>query len=183
MAHFIQPAGIVEAAYQGLKDIFQFTNGDGKWVPFNCGQAAACTYLTYRGVFPSVQEKANELMCQIEQQHPPDNIGGWLGTSRRRVERICRSHGIKLQEVRGEQGLREHLSRGQPVIVMLGVPGPKILKRYTLPAGHWMVAYGYDEADVHLTNWGKMPWDTFRRWWNGIVPRVICMRNRGLAAT
>lgn len=182
MAHFIQPTDFIASAFQGLTNIFQFTNWDGEFVPFNCGQAAAATYLTYRGCLPPVEEQANTIMRQIEADHPPDNFGGWLGTSRRRVERICRAHGVKLSPIRGEQRLRESLGQGRPVIVMCGVPGPQILKRYTLPAGHWMVAYGYDDSAVHLTNWGKMSWPDFRARWNSIVPSFIGMRNIGLTA-
>jgi hypothetical protein len=45
-----------------------------------------------------------------------------------------------------------------------------------------MVAYACDAGGVHLTNWGKMSWDEFRHGWGALVPRLIGMRRRGLAA-
>jgi hypothetical protein len=181
MAQFIDVIESLRSGFKGVGRVFQFTNWDGDLVPYNCGQAAACTYLSFRGCEAFTQDRAGQIMRQIEADHPPDNLGGWMGTSRRRVERVCRRHGVKLRPVHGEPRLKESLADGEPVIVMLGVPGPKLLKRWTLPAGHWMVAYGYDETDVHLTNWGKMPWDIFLKRWNGWVPRLIGMRNIGLS--
>ncbi|MCE9531380.1 MAG: hypothetical protein K8T89_09710 [Planctomycetes bacterium] len=184
MAHFIDPGYVLENVYQGVRNIFEYTNGDGDLVPFNCGQAAAATFLTFHGVHPPVedQDQANDLMCRLEEEHPPDNMAGYFGTSRRRVERICRSAGMRVHAIAGEKKLRETLSQKKPVIVMLGLPGPKLFNRWTLPSGHWMVAYGYDEENIFLTNHGKMPWPEFRRGWNALVPRLISMTNRGLAA-
>jgi len=182
MAQLINAIAIAQSAFQGVRTIYQFTNWDGELVPFNCGQAAACTYLTYTGKLTPVEEQAGEIMRRIEKTHPPDNLGGYMGTSRRRVERICRSHGVILRPVLGETKLREQLTLGNPVIVMLSVPGQKLFNRFTMPAGHWMVAYGFDEQDVHLTNWGKMSWVDFRRRWNTLVPRIIGMSNLGLVS-
>ena len=185
MAHHINPDGCDAGTYRGLAEIFEFRNGDGDLRKFNCGQAAACTLLTYHGRLPTTADPdlACEVLRLIETDHPPDNVGGWFGTSRRRVERICQAHGIDLEEVNGEAELRERLDRGQPVIVMVGTEGPR-LWRWTAPAGHWMVAFGYDDRYLYLTNGAApgMPWDEFRGWWGSLVPRLISMRNRGLAA-
>src|SRR5262249_14320712 len=97
------------------------------------------------------------------------------------VERICRAYDVPLREVDGEDELRVLLAAGQPVIVMLGVSGGKFWG-IDLPGGHWMVAYGYDDTNVYLTNQGKMTWDEFRAGWNSFVPRLIQMRNHGLTA-
>jgi hypothetical protein len=64
---------------------------------------------------------------------------------------------------------------------MLEVPAGR-LWRFPLRGGHWMVAFGYDSANVFLTNWGSMPWDEFRHGWAGLIPRLIGMRRRGLVA-
>lgn len=180
MAQLIEFAGGAAAEYRGVASIFQYTNWDGELCRFNCGQAAAATYLTFQGVFPPDQEQAGAIMRQLEAERPPDIMGGWFGTSRRQVEHICRQHGHELTEIAGEESLRDHLDQKRPVIVMLGVPGPKLLNRIALPAGHWMVAYGYDEANIHLTNWGMMTWPDFRARWKSIIPRVISMQQRGL---
>lgn len=165
--------------YRGLGSIFEFINGDGRWHQFNCGQAAACTYLTHLGKLTPTADKASAVMREIERRHPPDNFGGWLGTSRRCVERICRSFGVRLDEAAGEDELVCHLSEGRPAIVMLGLAGPKFW-RWTLPAGHWMVAYGFDCEFVYLTNYGRMTWNQFRGGWRALVPRLIRMNGRSL---
>jgi len=182
MAHFIDPGSIRENIYQGLTRIFQYTNGDGEHWQYNCGQAAACTFLTFHGCLPPAEDKAQGLMRQIEDGHPPDNMGGFFGTSRRRVERICRANGVRTRAIRGETQLRKELTENRPVIVMLGVPGPKVFKRYTMPAGHWMVAYGFDDERVFLTNHGTMSWEEFRKGWRALVPRLISMNHRGLVS-
>jgi hypothetical protein len=162
--------------YHGLPSLFEFTNSNGMFRRFNCGQAAACTLLAHLGRLPA----RHELMQAVEREFPPDNLGGWLGTSRRRVERICRAFGLPLTELDGEAELRACLAKDKPAMVMLGVPGPRVL-RFTLPAGHWMVAYGFDEAHVYLSNYGNMTWDQFRAGWKALVPRLIRMNGRGLA--
>ena len=67
--------------------------------------------------------------------------------------------------------------------MMVELPGPQVW-RWRAPVGHWMVAYGYDDRRVYLSNYGPdgMLWDEFRRAWGGLVPRLISMRNTGLVA-
>ena len=180
MAGTILPYGADPATYRGLPNLYEFVNSDGSLTRFNCGQAAACTLLSHLG---AIRGDACALMAAIEEAHPPDNLFGWFGTSRRRVERICQAHGITLDEVHGEEELKAALAAGRPAAVMVELPGPMIW-RFRAPVGHWMVAYGYDDRQLFLSNYGApgMPWDEFRRAWNGFVPRLISMRNTALAA-
>lgn len=185
MSSRIYPDGADPATYRGLPSVYEFINSDGEHRRFNCGQAAACSLLSFAGVLVAEPDPAvaRTLMMAVEEANPPDNFGGWFGTSRRRVERICRRHGMELEVVRGEDELRASLAAGRPAIVMLGTEGPRLWKWHA-PAGHWMLAYGFDDRQIFLTNWSSpaMPWDEFRRWWRAIVPRMISMRNIGLVA-
>lgn len=178
MPRLIRPAEGLSLDYSGLASIFEFDNQDGRWSGFNCGQAAACTLLH---VYGRITPRADE-MRRVEQQFPPDLGGGWLGTSRSQVERICRSRSLPLQEIRGEAALRDWLRANQPVIVMLQCQQRRSTFGVSLPVGHWMVAYGFDESFVYLTNWGRMSWDDFRRGWQTWLPRFIGMVGRGLVA-
>jgi hypothetical protein len=182
MAGMINSGNPPGETFKGLASIFEFTNGDGKFVRTNCGQAAAATFLTFHGKFELAKDEPCGIMAAIEDRDPPDNFGGAFGTSRRRVARICRRHGIRLREVAGEDAIRDELSNGRPVIVMLGVSGGHLFNRFELPGGHWMVAYGFDADYVYLTNHGSMTWDEFRRGWASFVPRLISMRGKGLVA-
>ena len=185
MAGTIEPHDRDPESYRGLPSLYEFINSDGGLRRTNCGQAAACTLLMHHAGLPPAAdpEAACGLMCAIEEAHPPDNLFGWFGTSRRRVERICQAHGITLDEVAGEDELRAALTAGRPVAVMLQLPGPK-LWRVTAPVGHWVVAYGFDDRQVFVSNFVStgMTWNDFRRAWGGFVPRLISMRNTGLAA-
>jgi hypothetical protein len=181
MAQLISPGDTCPPGYAGLPSIFEFTNWDGYWVPYNCGQAAACTFLAYLGILAPAAAEAGKIMRLIEKTHPPDNMRGYFGTSRRRVERILRRHGVRISEVDDEDALRRSLDAGKPVIVMVAVPGLRVW-RWNMPMGHWMVAYGYDSEHIYLTNRGRMTWTEFRRGWNGLVPRLVNMRQRGLVA-
>ena len=179
------PDGADPASYRGLPVLYEYRNTDGELCRFNCGQAAACTFLVHHGALPEEldPELGRAVMTAVEGAHPPDNAAGWFGTSRRRVERICRTHGVEVEEVGGEEELRRRLDEGRPVIVMVGTDGPRLWK-WRAPAGHWMVAYGYDDRQVFLTNHAApgMRWDEFRRRWTAFVPRLISMRNVGLTA-
>jgi len=177
MASLIQPDNYDLNKYHGLAQIFEFVNADGNFTRYNCGQAAACTLLTHLGRL----EPAAESMPKVENKYPPDNLGGWFGTSRRRVQRICRGLGVPTEAIKGESELKLSIEQGRPVIVMLGRPGPKFLG-ITMPMGHWMVAYGFDDENVYLSNHGSMTWDEFRQGWRGLVPWLIRMRQRGLVA-
>jgi hypothetical protein len=182
MASLVQPDDPSSPEYRGIESIFEFTNGDGRYTRTNCGQAAAVTFLTFHGRLSPDEDQPAQIMSEIEDSYPPDNMGGAFGTSRRRVAMICRKHGMDVMEIEGEEALREHLSRRDPVIVMIGVSAGRILRYFDLPGGHWMVAYGYDQEHIYLTNHGSMTWDEFRGGWRSFVPRLISMRCRGLVA-
>jgi hypothetical protein len=171
-------------SYHGVEKIFEYRNADGNQKKYNCGQAAACTYLMHNGVFSNLVDPlaSQAIMAEVEHRHPPDNFGGWLGTSRRRVERICRAYGKPVEPLFGEIELRERLALMTPVIVMMGVERHTMFG-WRVPAGHWMVAFGYDEQRIYLTN-GRtqgMLWDEFRYGWGSLIPRFVSMRNIGLS--
>ena len=178
MATLVSPALPRSPDYRGLDAIFEYANVDGLHQATNCGQAAAATFLTQCGVFSANPQRAMRL---IERPYPPDHLGGYLGTSRRLITRICKAHGVPLRAISGEAALRTFLAQGDPVLVMLGASAGKFCN-FELPGGHWMVAYGFDAHHVYLTNWHPMTWEEFRRGWDGFVPRLIQMRNRGLVA-
>jgi hypothetical protein len=167
--------------YRGLGSIFEYTNDDGSRVRTNCGQAAALTFLTHYRKFPTDSQRARLMFARIEEHYPPDNFGGYLGTSRRQVTHICRKHGLPVVPISGEAQLQKSLAAERPVLVMLGVSAGRFLNLFDLPGGHWMVAYGFDQDFVHLTNYGRMPWDEFRAGWSSFVPRLINMWRKGLA--
>lgn len=184
MASRIYPDGADPATYRGLPSIYEFINSDGNLRPYNCGHAAGTSFLTFAGAFPNDLEpaEAHRIIASIEDEHPPDNMGGWFGASRRRIERMCRTNGVKFERIAGEDELRASLAACRPVIVVIGTEGSRVWK-WPLPRGHWMVAYGYDEQQIFLTNWSSpgMPWPEFRRWWGSFVPRLVSMHNRGLS--
>lgn len=179
MANIIEADFVSTADYFGLLAIFEYTNYDGALTTWNCGQAATATLLTHHGVLEADPQRAEAQMRQIEDDYPPNVLGGWLGTGRGRVAKALRGHGLPVAEICGEDALRAELEQRNPVAVMLGVPGPRWWG-VTLPGGHWMVAYGFDEQRVYLTNWGAMTWDEFRRGWGSLVSRLIRMDGRGL---
>ncbi len=182
MAARVEPDNVNLVGYYGLPSIFEFTNWDGKLCRTNCGQAAAATYLTHLGRFTPDMAEARRVMSILERAHPPDQIGGLFGTGRRRVERILRNFGIRLEEAKSEESLRTHLANDRPVIVMLAMSAGRLWNRFDLPGGHWMVAYGFDGEHIYLTNHGRMTWDEFHRGWHGLAPRLIRMNGRGLIA-
>src|SRR5262245_27682791 len=137
--------------YRGLSSIFQYTNQDGVRARVNCGQAAALTLLTHYSKLPLDPLHARQIMARVEEHYPPDNVGGYLGTSRRRVTSICRAYGLPLAAIRGEEHLRGLLAEHRPVVVMCGVSAGRVLNLFNIPGGHWMVAYGFDSDYVYLT--------------------------------
>jgi hypothetical protein len=176
MPQYIEPTS--PHAYHGLPGLVEFTNEDGRHPRYNCGQAAAATLLCALGASP-----AQRIMAWLEKEHGPDNLWGWLGTSRRRVERALRAMGRRPRAIHGEGELRRRLAAGVPVIVAVQLSIGRFW-RFDIPSGHWMVAFGFDEEHVYLTNWwdNRMPWAEFRAGWHGWVPALTGMRGTGLVA-
>jgi hypothetical protein len=186
MAQFFTPWQPSVTAYHGLPGLFGYVNQDGRLCGTNCGLAASATLLTHFGKMeqaPTLEPATNPNMKTLEASFPPNILGGLAGTSRGRVERILDAYGCDSVEIDGEEALRESLSAGQPVAVMLQVPGNQVLG-IAMPAGHWMVAYSYDAEKVYLTNWNEdaMLWEEFRRGWSALFPWCINMQRKGLRA-
>lgn len=186
MAGYYLPGPTLPPGYQGLPHLFGYDNHDGRKCGTNCGLAASATMLTFLGKM--ALEKTNHPfpnpnMSALESSFPPNILGGLAGTSRGRVERIMDAYGSETVEVLGEKELRRSIQSGQPVAVMLKVPGNTVWGM-TMPAGHWMVAYGCDEKKIYLTNWDidGMTWEEFRQGWSHLIPWCINMDRRGLAA-
>jgi hypothetical protein len=178
MAQILRPQIADAAKYHGLPWIFEYTNYDGELQTWNCGQAAAATFLTHHGLLDPMNASKN--MAWLERHHPPDQFGGYFGTGRRCVERILRAVQFDIVEVNGVEEITAHLERRNPVLLMLGVSSGKFLG-YDLPGGHWMVAYGCDGERVQLTNWGTMTWDEIRAGWRKLTTYWVRMNGRGLA--
>lgn len=186
MAGYYQPSMPVSTSYLGLPQLFGYVNADGSYRGTNCGLAASATLLTYRGSMqPALTPEpfTNPNMAVLESSFPPNILCGLAGTSRGRVERILEAQGYEAVEVDGEAALRQALSRGEPVAVMLQVAGSPFMG-LPMPAGHWMVAYGCDENRIYLTNWHDtaMPWEEFRQGWSAVIPWCINMQRKGLLA-
>lgn len=184
MANLFQADPTQSGLYRGLSSLFGYVNQDGKLSKTNCGLAACATLLTFSGAMPRLENTAeheNPNMLNLESHFPPNILCGMAGTSRGRVERILDAHGYEAVEIKGEQQLRDSLELQQPVAVMLQVPGSAVMGM-SMPAGHWMVAYGYNDEAVYLTNWWQhaMSWQEFRDGWNGAIPWCINMDRKGL---
>lgn len=179
MPSLVQPLECLRD-YLGLPELMEFTNDDGELCRTNCGQAAVATLLHF--VEGDIVEAASaSLMSWLETEHPPDNLGGWLGTSRRRVERGLRSRGHRPFAIEGVDRLRAMLARGRPVIVVVQMKAGRIW-RFDLPGAHWMVAFGFDREHIYLTNRerNRMKWEEFVAGWSGWVPALTGMRGKGL---
>jgi hypothetical protein len=178
MARIIRATSADPSQYRGLEWIFEYTNQDGALSKWNCGQAAAATFLTHHGAMDPLRAADN--VVWLEQHHPPDQLAGWFGTGRRRVERMLRAFDVPVADVFGIDRLRRELERANPVILMLGMSQGNWLG-FDLPGGHWMVAFGCDAQHVYLTNGRPMRWDEIEASWQCVAARWIRMNGRGLA--
>lgn len=176
--------------YRGLPRLFEFVNDDGDLPVYNCGQAAVATMLRFlqdatasraSNAQPPAPELPDDLLTWVEKEHPPDNLGGWLGTSRRRVERGLRAFGHRPRAIHGEDNLRRCLEHGLPAIVSFQLVVGRFWK-FDIPSGHWVVVFGYDADYVYITNWWeqRITWPDFREGWFGWVPALTNMRGTGL---
>jgi len=177
MACIIRPTIADRSHYRGLDWIFEYTNQDGALSTRKCGQAAAATFLTHYGAMDPVHARNN--MAWLERHHPPDQLGGWFGTGRRRIERIMHAFQLDIIEVVGIDGLRQQLDRKNPVMLMLGMPHQVL--GVNLPGGHWMVAFGHDADRVQLTNGWPMTWGEIEVGWHSLAGLWIRMNGRSVA--
>lgn len=145
--------------------MFEFINDNN----YDCGQAAACTFLAHYKILP-----ANQILLKtVEKEFPPDVLFGWLGTSPSQVHEICKRWGDKqIEEVHGEMEVMAHL----PAIVLIqdGELG-----------GHWTVVTEKKDFDgvnyVYLTNYqeGWVEYTEFLQLWGGTIPRLAGFQYKG----
>ena len=147
-----------------------YRNHDGE-LSRNCGQAAAATALRHKGLF------ADENLSELEDRFPPDIFFGLFGTSKSLICEILTAYRCPWYEVESDPALKQALRNKRTVLVMLSLPG-------YLAAGHWMVAYAYDDHHVHLTNYPRydhMKWGSFLEGWDSKLSYMIDMDNTGIA--
>src|SRR5260370_33416424 len=72
MARIIRPALNDPSNYRGLEWIFEYTNQDGALTTWNCGHAAAATFLTHHGAMDPVQAALN--IAWVRRHHPPHHL-------------------------------------------------------------------------------------------------------------
>lgn len=168
------------ARFRGVSRLLAFENRDGRLARFNCGQAAVATLLHHLGLLGPSKDGVDAGLRPLESAHPPDLLGGWCGTGRRRIERALRAYGLTSVEVRGADALRRSLAAARPVLLMLGFPVLAWRGRTLLPGGHWMLAWGYDPEFLYLSNYGRLPWQELDRWWDTWTARRVAMAKIGL---
>jgi hypothetical protein len=178
MADTVSPNSSAGQGLQGLTSMFQYVNGDGTLQETNCGQAAAATILTHYGIFEKKTERPNPNMTLLEDRYPPDVLFGVCGTSKTRMRQMLNENRLSLLHIKGETQLKNCIRNYSPVVVMLGIS--QVICGMTVPGGHWMVAYAYDNEYVYLTNYGQMSWGDFKRDWDSVVSLAIDMQNKGI---
>jgi hypothetical protein len=152
--------------FYGLSSIYQYVNADGQNPRTVCGQAASATLLTYCTGRP-----ANlSTLRAIERTHPPDILGGILGTSPRRVQAILVYYGaIGLGTIGNEESLKRLIRGLFPVICLIQNSGGL----FGLGDGaHWLVAFAYNDNGIFVTNYGNvfLSWSAWREKWNSPLP-------------
>lgn len=170
---FRTTARYTSAGFTGQPSIFQYTNTGMPTTNNSCGQAAIATILTYYRVKP--QDTGYTVVREIYSRFGPDIAGGIMGTSWQRMGSALRGYGVPANWYGGEAGLKNAISLNKPCLVMLDV-GAMPEEGWKSWGGHWVVAYGYDNDNVYLTNWnpgpsgysdgGKCSWAAFRKGWN-----------------
>ena len=181
MASLLTNETFASPTYQGLASILEIVNDDGKLTHSELRSGGGGDHAHLSRQLSAGRRLRYHVLDR--KTFPPDQMGGWFGSSRRRVTKICKNVGVHLDEIEGEDELKAQLTLGNPVIMMLGVKAGKFLG-FDLPGGHSVVAYGYDDANLYLTNWNQepLPWAEFAKSWGSFVPRLIQMSNRGLVA-
>lgn len=157
--------------YKGLASIVEYTNDDGGNVETCCAQAAAATMI---GFIDQDQPPPIDMVHFLEEQFPPNVMFGRWGTSPAQVVRMLDAHGLKATGVLGIDGLMSSLSAGRPVLMLLGVPTEFLHLSFREP--HWVVAWGMDDKDFYLTNYGKMTHrELFAFAWGDFLVRAVGM--------
>lgn len=174
----ITPTLGAAARYVGLGEIFQYTNDGAPDRSKACGQAAIATILTYYNIKP--RDTGDSVINEIYGRYKPDIAWGILGTSWQQMGRALRGYGVPYNWYSGEAGLKNALNLYKPCIVMLDV-GAMPEEGWGW-GGHWVVAYGYDQSNIYLTNWngdshnyadgGKCTWTAFRKGWNAQLAKA-----------
>ena len=162
--------------YYGICTIAEFKNNDFPIMATACGQAAAVTALWHAGLNVTYKDPA-ALAQQFYQYAPPKiTIAGLvekkndLGTDWRQIENGLNAYskqGIRYNWQKGKSALQNELRKGNTCLIMLDIG--------TLPqfdykwGGHWVVAYGYDNGYVYVTNFknNRMSWDQLHKAWGG----------------
>lgn len=129
--------------------MFEFINDND----YDCGQAAAATFLAHYGMIPGNQK----LLSVIEKEFPPDIVFGWCGTSPGQVKKICEHWGLKIKET-------TIITLPMIVLIQDGELG-----------GHWAVL----DSKTHLTNYGCISDEEFLTLWNGVIPKLAGFNNKG----
>jgi len=123
-----------------------------------CGLAAAFTMLT---------NYKHKTFGDSDFENVKPNLGPF-GTTAGRVEEIMKSYGGTVHFHKdatldaGVVALKGSIVSHSPACVLLDLGAASDLKQSWF-AGHWVVAYAFDNSEVHLTNYGPMAWDSFKR--------------------
>ena len=161
--------------YKGVGDpIIEFVNEDGKFSGWNCGQAAVASLLCQRVPGASY----SPLMTELEANFGPDNPFN-LGTSPRQVRRALKAYGLNVKTVRGQHNLKRHM----PCIITFKFELMKVLG-VSIPTAHWMMAYGYDDDYVYVTNWwdNRIAWPEFMAGWDWWGLNLMSVRAAAITA-
>jgi hypothetical protein len=162
--------------FAGVRSLFAYGNGDSL-SPYNaCGPAGCATLLTYCELLPAHVDSLH----RIERTHPPDLIGGRLGTTPWRIASALRAYGAPhVAAVNRLRDLKEAIADRNPVLcVIQNEPG-----LFGMRAGaHWLVAHAYDRDGVYVTNFGRhhVPWERFEALWSGAIARLARVKFRGV---
>jgi hypothetical protein len=94
-----------------------------------------------------------------------------LGTDWRQLEYGLNKYsgkGIRYNWQKGKSALQNELRKGNPALIMLDMG---TLRPYPWGVGHWVVAYGYDDTHVYVTNLrnrgNKISWEQLNKAWGG----------------
>lgn len=169
----------INPGYFGICQIAEFLNPDFPIVTTTCGQAAAVTALWHAGMNAKFGTPAS-LVKSFNDYAPPKitvpgviEVAVSLGTDWRQIEYGIKGYsnqGIRFNWQKGKAALQNELRKSNPCLIMLdmGTLPPYDWKK---GGGHWVVAYGYDNTHVYLTNMAtfgnKITWDQLHKAWGG----------------